>query len=62
MRLRRLVPQRSDLRVLLGYIVAAAVYVVIGVLVTDFLLSFFAGIAYLLVVAWLVPAAMRRLL
>ena len=62
MRLRRLVPQRSDLRVLLGYIVAAAVYVVIGVLVTDFLLSVFVGIAYLLVVAWLVPAAVRRLL
>ena len=62
MRLRRLVPQRSDLRVLLGYIVAAAVYVVIGVLVTDFLLSVFVGIAYLLVVAWLVPAGVRRLL
>ena len=62
MRLRRLVPQRSDLRVLLGYIVAAAIYVLIGVLVTDFLLSVFVGIAYLLVVAWLVPAAVRRLL
>jgi hypothetical protein len=49
------------LRVLLGYIVAAAVYVVIGVLVTDFLLSVFVGIAYLLVVAWLVPAGVRRL-
>ena len=62
MRLRRLVPQRSDLRVLLGYIAAAALYVLIGVLVTDFLLSVFVGIAYLLVVAWLVPAAVRRLL
>ena len=61
MRLRRLVPQRSDLRVLLGYIVAAALYVLIGVLVTDFLLSVFVGIAYLLVVAWLVPAGVRRL-
>ena len=62
MRLRRLVPQRSDLRVLFGYIVAAAVYVVIGVLVTDFLLSVFVGIAYLLLVAWVVPAGVRRLL
>jgi hypothetical protein len=48
--------------VLLGYTLAAALYVLIGVLVTDFLLSVFVGIAYLLVVAWLVPAAVRRLL
>ena len=63
MRLRRLIhlPTRSQLVVLLGYTAAAAVYVVIGVLYTDFLLSVFVGIAYLLVVAWLVPAAVRRL-
>ena len=62
MRLRRLMPRRADLRVLVGYTAAAAVYVLIGVLVTDFLLSVFVGIAYLLIVAWLVPAAVRRML
>jgi hypothetical protein len=30
--------------------------------VIDFLLSVFVGIAYLLVVAWLVPAVVRRVL
>ena len=39
---------------------AAAVYVVIGVTVTDFLLSFWVGAGYLLLTAWAVPAAVRR--
>jgi hypothetical protein len=50
------------LRVLLGYAAAAALYVLIGVLVTDFLLSVFVGFAYLFLVVWLVPAAVRRFL
>jgi hypothetical protein len=55
-------PNRRETAVALGYVGACALYVVIGVLVTDFLLSVFVGIAYLLVIAWLVPAAVRRLL
>jgi hypothetical protein len=54
-------PSRRQLWVGLGYVAACGLYVVIGVLVTDFLLSVFVGIAYLLVVAWLVPAAVRRI-
>jgi fatty acid desaturase len=56
-----LVPARRDLRVFAGYCVAAAVYVAIGVAVTDFLLSFWVGVAYLVVAAWLVPVLVRRL-
>jgi hypothetical protein len=61
-RLRRLIhlPTPRQAAVLVGYAVAAALYVVIGVLFTDFLLSVFVGLGYLLVVAWLVPAAVRR--
>jgi hypothetical protein len=55
-------PSRRELAVAAGYAAACALYVVIGVLVTDFLLSVFVGIAYLLFVAWLVPAAVRRVL
>ena len=55
-------PSRRQLAVGVGYAGAAALYILIGVLVTDFLLSVFVGIVYLLVVAWLVPAGVRRLL
>ena len=44
-----------------GYCLAAAVYVAIGVTYVDFLLSVVVGMAYLLVVAWLVPTVVRRL-
>ena len=63
MRLRPLagrIPTRRDLRVFTGYCLAAAVYIAIGVSVTDFLLSFWVGVAYVVVVAWLVPALLRR--
>ena len=63
MRLRPLkgrVPSRPDLRIFAGYCLAAAVYVAIGVAVTDFLLSFWVGVGYVLVAAWLVPAVVRR--
>jgi hypothetical protein len=56
------VPTRSDLRVFAGYSLAAAVYIAIGVAVTDFLLSVVVAIAYLVVAAWLVPTMVRRLL
>ena len=62
MRLRRLredLPSRPDLRVFVGYCLAAAVYVAIGVTVTDFLLSFWVGVAYVLIMAWLVPTLIR---
>ena len=55
-------PSRRQLAVAGGYVAAAALYVLIGVLVTDFLLSVFVAIAYLLLVAWAVPAGLRRLL
>jgi hypothetical protein len=55
-------PSRADVLVLLGYAAAAVVYVVVGVFVTDFLLSVFVATAYLLVAAWVVPRAVRRML
>jgi hypothetical protein len=63
-RLRRLrdelVPARRDLLVFGGYCLAAAVYIAIGVAFVDFLLSFWVGVAYLVIAAWLVPALVRR--
>jgi hypothetical protein len=53
-------PNRPDLRVFAGYVLAAAVYVAIGVAVTDFLLSFWVGVAYIVLAAWAVPALLRR--
>ena len=64
MRLRLLkdgLPNRPDLRVFAGYILAAAVYVAIGVALTDFLLSFWVGVAYIVLAAWAVPTIVRRL-
>ena len=55
-------PSRRQLTVAAGYALAGAVYIAIGVVYTDFLLSFFVALGYLLIVAWLVPAAVRRLL
>jgi Flp pilus assembly protein TadB len=53
-------PGRPDIRVFAGYCLAAAAYVAIGVAYTDFLLSFWVGVAYVVVVAWLVPVLVRR--
>jgi hypothetical protein len=61
-RLREDLPSRPDLRVFVGYCLAAAVYVAIGVTVTDFLLSFWVGVAYVLVSAWAIPTAVRKFL
>ena len=63
MRLRRLrdwAPTRSDLRVFRGYLLAAAVYIAIGVSVTDFLYSFWVGVTYIVVAAWAVPTLVRK--
>ena len=54
-------PSKQQLAVFAGYVLAAAVYVTVGVFYTDFLLSVFVAAAYLLLVAWLVPAGVRRL-
>jgi hypothetical protein len=61
LRLKTELPDRNDLFVFGGYCLAAAVYIAIGVAYVDFLLSFWVGLGYLLLVAWLVPAAVRRL-
>jgi hypothetical protein len=55
------IPTRRQLAVAGGYAAAAALYVLIGVFVTDFLLSVFVATAYLVLVAWAVPAAVRRM-
>ena len=54
-------PSRRQLALAAGYVVASAVYIAVGVFFTDVLLSYFVGLAYLLLVAWLVPAGVRRL-
>ncbi len=55
-------PNRNDLRVFGGYCLAAAIYIAIGVAYVDFLLSFWVALGYLVLVAWLVPKTVRRLL
>ena len=52
-------PSQRQLAIAGGYAAAGVLYVLIGVTYVDFL--FFVALAYLLVVAWLVPAAVRRL-
>ncbi len=54
-------PNRRDLTVFAGYCLAAAVYIAIGVAWIDFLFSFWVGLGYLLLAAWLVPTLVRRL-
>ena len=54
-------PNRRDLTVFGGYCLAAAVYIAIGAAWIDFLFSFWVGLAYLLLAAWLIPTLVRRL-
>ena len=54
-------PTKRQLAVFAGYARAAAIYISIGVFYTDLLLSVFVGIAYLWLMVWLVPAAVRRI-
>lgn len=49
------------MRELALYVVAAAIYVAVGVALPELLLAWPVGAAYLLVAVWLVPAAVRRL-
>jgi tetrahydromethanopterin S-methyltransferase subunit B len=63
MRLRLLTdgfPNRREWRVFAGYLLAAAVYIAIGVSVIDFLLSFWVAVAYIILTAWAVPTIVRR--
>ena len=62
LRLKEHILARADLRVFAGYCLAAAVYIAIGVTVTDFLLSFWVGVLYVLVAAWAVRTAVRHFL
>jgi hypothetical protein len=55
-------PSHRQLAVAGGYVAAGALYVLIGVLYVDFLFSFFVALAYLLVVVWLVPTGVRRII
>ena len=52
-------PPGRDARRLRG---RGRLYIAIGVTVTDWLLSFFTAVAYLLFVVWLVPTVVRRVL
>ncbi len=54
-------PTSRDLAVFGGYVLAAGVYIGIGLYTVDFLLSFWVALPYVLVAAWLVPAAVRRI-
>jgi hypothetical protein len=54
-------PTWGELRTFALYAVCSAVYIVIGVYFLDFLLAFVTAAVYLLVTAWLIPAAIRRL-
>ena len=54
-------PSRRDVAVFGGYCLAAAVYIAIGVAWIDFLFSFWVGLGYLLLTAWLIPSVVRRL-
>ena len=46
---------------LLVYLSAAVVYIVVGVFWVDFMFSVIVAAGYLVVAAWLVPSALRRL-
>ena len=55
------VPSRADLTVFLGYVVCAALYIAVGIFETNLLLSVWVAILYLLLTAYAVPKAVRRL-
>jgi hypothetical protein len=58
----RRVPTRRDLAIFGGYVLAAAVYITVGVTTVDFLLSFWTALAYVLVAVWLVPLTVSKIL
>ena len=54
-------PNAGELRTFALYAGCAVVYIAIGLFVLDFVLAFVTAAAYLLIAAWLLPAAIRRL-
>ncbi len=48
------------MRTLALYLAAGAVWVAVGVFEPDFMLAWPVTVAYLVVVAWLIPALLRR--
>ena len=54
-------PTKAQLAGCVPYLVAGALYLAVGVFFTDFMLSVFVAIGYLLIVVWLLPLAARRL-
>jgi hypothetical protein len=50
----------NDRRDLALYLVAAAIYITIGVLFLEFMLASVVALGYLLVVVWIAPAIYRR--
>jgi hypothetical protein len=54
-------PTGRDLAVFAGWVGVASVYIVIGLVNVDFLLSFWVALGYVVIAAWLVPATIRRL-
>ena len=55
-------PTRQELRGFLPYVAAGVLYVAIALIEVDFMFSVLVAIAYLLVVVWLLPLAVRRFL
>jgi hypothetical protein len=58
----RALPARPGALELALYLVAAALYIALGVAYPSLLLSWFEGTAFLLLVVWIIPALVRRLL
>ena len=55
-------PTRRELRGAFPYFTAGVLYAAIALVEVDFMFSVLVAIAYLLVVVWLVPLAVRRFL
>ena len=55
-------PTRQELRSFLPYVAAGVLYVAIALVEVDFMFSVVVAIAYLLLVVWLLPLAVRRFL
>ena len=50
----------EDRRELVLYLVAAAIYITIGVFLLEFMLASVVALGYLLLVVWILPALYRR--
>lgn len=61
MRNLRGTPAAEGRRTLALYLLAGVVYTGLGVAVPELVLSWFEGVAFLLLAVWLVPALVRRL-